>query len=92
MHVRVDERRRKQEAVAVDHAMLVRLEVRPELRDDTPVDADVQDRINPFGRVDHARAADDQVLLARLPEQHHAAPISCRAAAWTPAGPWVSRS
>ena len=90
--MRVDERRRKQEAVAVDHAMLVRLEVRPELGDDTRVDANVKDTVDALAWIDHARAADDQVLLARLPEQHHAAPISCRAAAWTAAGPWVSRS
>src|SRR5262249_60934256 len=92
VEVRVDDRRGEPEALAVDHAMLVRREVRAELRDDARVDPDIQKRVDPLGRVDYARAADDEILVACLSEQHHAAPISCRAAAWTPAGPWVSRS
>ena len=90
--VRVDERRRQHQRFGFDDAMCVRVEPRTKLRDPPAVDADVHDGVDAFGRVDHACAADDDVLLAAFPEQHHAAPSSCRAPACTAAGPWVSRS
>ena len=92
MDVWVDERRREHETLGVDHPVAVRRQTRPELGDRARVDADVQHRVEAFRSVDHARLADDEILLALLAEQHYAAPISCRAAAWTPTGPWVSRS
>ena len=92
MDVRVDERRREHEPLTVDDAVGIRLEGGAELRDRAAVDADVENGIDPRGVVDHVRAADYEVIAALLAEQHHAAPISCTAAAWTPAGPCVSRS
>jgi hypothetical protein len=90
--VRIDECGREYEALPVDDAVRVRLEVRPQLGDRAALDADVEHHVHARSRVEHVRTADDEIVAALLAEQHHAAPISCRAAAWTPAGPCVSRS
>ena len=92
MDVRVDERRREHEPAGFDDPVGVRLQIRSELRDHAAVDADVERGIDILGGIDHARAANDEIVAALLAEQHHAAPISCRAPAWTPVGPCVSRS
>jgi hypothetical protein len=92
VHVRIDERGREHEALAVDDAVPVRVDARPEPCDRPRVDADVEDSVEALAGVEDARTADEEALLAPLAEQHHAAPISCRAPASTPAGPWVSRS
>jgi hypothetical protein len=60
--VRVNERRREQEAVALDHAMPVRVEVCPELRDHAGVDADVHHLVHTGDRIEDPRAADEHVL------------------------------
>ena len=81
MDVRVDKGRRQHEPLPVDDPVGVRLQVGAELRDRATVDADVEHRVHALGGVDHARPADDEIVAALLAEEHHAAPISCRAAA-----------
>jgi hypothetical protein len=91
MHVRVDERGREHEARAFDHLVRVLREVRAELRDHAVVDPDVDLRVDALDRVEHARAADDQVFLRCVfDEEHHATPIGTSAS--TGFGPVVSRS
>jgi hypothetical protein len=89
--VRVDERRCEYQPLAVDHTVRIGLEPRPELGDRPVVDADVQDGVDRSNGIEDAGAADDQVVLLRVPGlQHHA--TSCRSATLTPTGPVVSRS
>ena len=69
----IDERGREQQAVGVNHAVGVGLEVRAECRDDAVVDADVGNRVDALCPIEDACTADDQVLAGRvLGEQHHA--------------------
>ena len=91
--VRIDERRRQHEAGCVHDAMAVRLDVRAELCDHAVVHADVEHGVHPAGRVDDARAADDEaVLRSGLDrEQRHDA-TSSSSSAGTATGPCVSRS
>ena len=91
MDVRVDEGGREHEAGALDHLVRVLREVRAELRDDAVVDLHVDLGVDALDRIEHPRAADDQVLLrCALGEQHHATPIGTSAS--TGLGPVVSRS
>jgi hypothetical protein len=50
----------------------VRVERVAELRDRAAVDADVEHRVDALDRVEHARAADDEVVAAALADEHHA--------------------
>jgi hypothetical protein len=89
--VGIDERGREQQAVCLDHAVRVRVEVGSERGHDTVVDPDVEHRIHAGDRIEHARAAYDEVFLGcRLGEQHHA--TSSAEAVLTSTGPVVSRS
>ena len=90
--MRIDEGRRQHEALALDHAVAVRLEVRTDLGDDTAVDPHVADRVDLLDRIEHARAADDEVVPAppRLDVQHQATSSGSGDATGT--GPVVSRS
>ena len=89
--MRVDEGRREHEAGAVDHAVAVRVEPLAERCDRALVDADVEHRVHALGRVEHARAAHDQVVLAAVLAIEHQA-TSSGSAASTGTGPVVSRS
>jgi hypothetical protein len=91
VHVRVDEGRREHEALALDHAVAVRIHVGRELGDHALVHADVADAVDALGRVDDARAAHDQVVLAPVAGEEHQA-TSSGSAASTGTGPVVSRS
>jgi hypothetical protein len=91
MDVRVDERRRQEEPVGVDHTVSVRVEPGAELGDCAAVDADIEDGVDPIDRVEYAGAADDQVLARRLFREEHYA-TSWSSATLTPTGPVVSRS
>jgi hypothetical protein len=91
VHVRVDEGGREHEPGRVEHAVPVRRQARTELGDDARVDLDVDLRVDPFRRVEHACTPDEQILLgAILDEEHHA--TSTGRAASTGTGPVVSRS
>ena len=90
--MRIDEGRREHEALALDHTVAVRLEVRTDLGDDTAVDPHVADRVDLLDRIEHARAANDEVVPAapRLDVQHQATSSGSGDATGT--GPVVSRS
>ena len=90
--MRVDERGREHQALALDHSMAVHVDVGPELRDHAFVHANVADAIEPLRRVDDTGAAHDQVLQAPpfLHEEHHA--TSSGSVTSTGTGPVVSRS
>ena len=89
--MRVDEGRREHEARALDDAVLVGVEARPELGDRPAVDAHVADGVDAFRGVEHPRAADHDVVLTSVPgEEHHA--TSSGSPALTGTGPVVSRS
>ena len=91
MHVRIDERRREQESLALDDSMRVRVEIRAESRDHAVVDANVHGSVDRLDRIDHACAPDDDVLLRpRLGEQHHATSMTDSVLIST--GPVVRRS
>ena len=91
MHVRVDERGREHEPGPVDDAMAVGVDALADGGDRARVDPHVEDRVDPSRRVDHARAADDEVLAGPvLDPEHHA--TSAAASSRTPAGPPVSTS
>ena len=62
--VRVDERRREHEARAVDRRGGRSHRGRPDRRDRAAVDADVEDRVDALGRIEDARAANDEVVGA----------------------------
>ena len=90
--MRVDERGREHEPRRVDDAMLVRVEPLADRGHHSVVDAHVDERIDPLHRIEHARAAHDEIrprLLLRV-ERHHA--TSAAASARTPTGPPVSTS
>ena len=55
-------RRREHEPGAVDDAVAVGVEALADRRDRAAVDADVEDRVDAFGRVEDAGAADDEVV------------------------------
>ena len=83
----------EQQPVRLDDPVLVRVEPGADLGDRARVDPDVEPGVDALGGVEHARAANDDVVLpAVLRVEHQATPISCRSAALTPVGPWVSRS
>src|SRR4029077_14710189 len=88
--VRVDECGREHETTPLDDTVAVRVHVQPDPGDHAPVHAHVQQLVDPERRVDHPRAADDQVISALPPEQHHA--TSSATWATTSTGPRVSRS
>jgi hypothetical protein len=91
VHVRVDERRREHEARRVDQAVAVRVEPDADLRHHAAVHADVDHRVDALAGIDHARAADDDVVLGAVrADEHHA--TSWISATLTPTGPCVSRS
>ena len=91
VHVRIDEGGSEQQPVAVDDAMGVGVEIRSECGDDAVVDANVEHSIDCRARVEHARAAHDDVLAGSvLREQHHATPSTD--SVLTSTGPLVSRS
>jgi hypothetical protein len=52
MDVRVDERRRQEEPVGVDHTVSVRVEPGAELGDCAAVDADIEDGLDPIDRIE----------------------------------------
>ena len=89
--MRVDEGRREHEPVGLDDAMLVRVHPLGDVDDRPVVDAYFEPCVDPGGRIEHARAAHDEVRAYELllPE-HHA--TSAAASAWTPTGPPVSTS
>ena len=66
MDVRVDERGREHEPPPLDDAVPVRADVEPDLGDHAGVDADVEQVVDALARVDHARAADDEVVLVAV--------------------------
>ncbi len=72
--VRVDECGREHETAPLDDTVAVRVHVQPDLGDHAPVHAHVQQLVDPERRVDHPRAADDQVISALPPEQHTPTP------------------
>ena len=91
MHVRVDERRREHEPGSVDDAVTVGVDALADGSDRARVDPHVEDRVDPSRRIDHPRAAHDEVVAGPfLDPQHHA--TSAAASARTPTGPPVSTS
>ena len=79
------------EYVAFDDAMGVRVETRAECSDHAVVDANIENRVDCRARVEHTRAAHDDVLARSvLAEQHHATPSTD--SVLTSTGPLVSRS
>src|SRR5207248_11469027 len=63
--------RRDDEAVRVDHAVRVRVEVGPERSNHAVVDADVDRRVDSLRGIEHARAANDEVLARAFPDEQH---------------------
>ncbi len=91
MHVRVDEGRREHEPVGLDDAVPVGVHRLRDLGDRAAVDPHVEPRVDPFGGIEHARAADHEIGARELLlPQHHA--TSAAASACTPTGPPVSTS
>ena len=90
--VRVDERRREHEALALDHAVAVRVEAGAELGDRAAVDADVEHlRRGPASGSSTRAPRTTRSSLGRLGcDEHHA--TSWISATLTPTGPCVSRS
>ena len=89
--VRVDEGRREHEPVRLDGPVLVCVDPLRDLGDRAAVDPHLEPRVDPFGGIEHAGAADDEIRTGKfaLP-QHHA--TSAAASACTPTGPPVSTS
>ena len=76
---------------AVHDPVAVRVEALAQRGDRTAVHADVEHGVDALDRVEHAGAADDQVVLGPARgDQHHA--TSWISATLTPTGPCVSRS
>ena len=71
-----------------DDPVAVRVEFGADLRDHAVVDPDVERRVDPFAGIEDARAADDDVVCAGAPDEHHATPTAVS----TATGPLVSRS
>jgi len=93
MHVRVDERRCERQTGRLDHAVTIRIEVLAEPCFVNPcnhavVDAHVEDRVDPFDGIEHARAAHDDVLRSGASGEHHATSTVVS----TATGPVVRRS
>ena len=78
--MRVDEGRREHEPGAVDDAVAVGVEALADRGDRAGVDPDVEDGVDALGRVEDARAADDQVVGAAPADEdrgsHHATPAT----------------
>ena len=89
--MRIDERGRQHEAVGVDDAMRVRVEAGAECGDDAVVDPDVELLVDPFGRVEHACVADDDVVAWCVLAVEHQA-TSTGSPTGTGAGAPTSRS
>jgi hypothetical protein len=89
--MRIDERRREDEPVRLDDAVLVRVHRLGDLGDRSVVDPHLEPRVGPLDRVEHARAAEHDVGARKLllPE-HHATSAAARAC--TPTGPPVRTS
>ena len=91
VHVRVDEGRREHEPVRLDDPVLVCVNPLRDLGDRAAVDPHFEPRVDPFGGIEHAGAADDEIRGTQiLLPQHHA--TSAAASACTPTGPPVSTS
>ena len=87
--VRIDERRREHQSGSVDDAVPVGVDVDADPADHATVDPHVDRCVDAFDRVEHARTADDEVVVAGRPgEDAHA--VSNAAATVT--GPAVRRS
>ncbi len=86
--MRVDEGGREHEALARDHAVAVGVEPDPDRGDHSSVDADIEERVDPLGRVEDARAAYDEVVCPAPADEDHATPTTVS----TATGPLVSRS
>jgi len=87
----VDEGRREHQAGAVEHLVAVHRQVRAELGDDAVVNPHVELAVDALDRIEHAGAADDDVLLRRVLDEEHQA-TSIGISALTGLGPLVSRS
>ncbi len=59
--MRVDEGRREHEPIRLDHAMPVGVDLLSNLDDRPAVDPHLEPRVDPLGRIEHARAADHEV-------------------------------
>ena len=92
MHMRIDERRSEHEAGRVDDAVPVRVDLFARSAVITPLSMRTSsDRVDSLHRIEHARAAEDDVVaLALLRPEHHA--TSAAASARTPVGPPVRTS
>ncbi len=89
--MRIDEGGCKHETGCVHDAVLVRVDSLRDLGDHAVVDPHVEHCIDPFGRIEHSRAAKDDVrLLLFADPEHHATSAAARAR--TPTGPPVSTS
>src|SRR5439155_21945307 len=73
MDVRVDECGREDAAGRLDDVVTVRVEPLADRRDDAAVDADVEYGLDPFDRIEHARAADHDVRLRPIRGEQHQA-------------------
>ena len=65
--MRVDEGGCEHEPGPVDDALPAGVDLRRDLDDRAALDADVERRVDPLGRVEHARAADDEVGAVARP-------------------------
>ena len=86
--MRIDERRRQHEPGGVEDPVPVAVEPFPDLGDVSTVDPNVDDRVEPLVRVDHARSSDHEAFRALTADEDHATSI----AASTSTGPVVRRS
>ena len=86
--MRVDEPRHEHAARAVHHSVPVRVEVGAELGDDAVVDPHVEQGVDTLDRIEHARAANDEVLAPDRAREHHATSTAVS----TATGPEVRRS
>jgi hypothetical protein len=84
--MRVDEGGRKEESPCFDDAMLVRIDLLPDLGDDAVVDPHVERRIDALDRIDDSSPANDDVRSPPLLDPEHQA-TSAAASARTPTGP-----
>ena len=89
--MRIDERRREHEACAVDDPVAVDVQAGTDRRDRAAVDADVDDLVDAFGRIEDAGAANDEVVGAVTSYEDAASCDPHRVSRPRP-GPLVSRS
>ena len=86
--MRIDERRRERQARRRRSRGARSCRGLADLGDHAVVDAHVEHRVDPLDGIEHARAADHEVVRARAPGEHHATPTAVS----TATGPVVSRS